>query len=91
MEKKKENERLSKKTRSQKDADLKNLIKKGRKVYNMVDRLEDQWTEIKDCYMSDLVRLFNVNCRLSQAMDRCKEKYVSSEYREGATHEDVYK
>ena len=91
MKKKNKDEKLKKKTSKHKSADRLNLIKQAGKAEKIIEGLESNWAEIADCYMSDIQKLFNIKWKLGGAIARSKEEYVSNEYREGATHEEVYK
>ena len=91
MKKVNKDERLKKKTSKHEAADRHNLIKKAEKAEQIIGQLESSWTEIADCYISDIQKLFSAKWKLSTAVLRCKERYVSNEYREGATHEKEYK
>ncbi len=80
----------TKKTNKHKAADRLNLIRQAKGAVKIIGEIEDSWTEITDCYMSDIQKLFQRRSDLRWAVTRFKEEYVSDKYISGATHSGVY-
>mgnify|MGYP003628736606 FL=1 len=66
------------------------MIRQAKGAVKIIGEIEDNWTEITDCYMSDIQKLFQIRGDLRWAVTRFKEEYVSDEYIKGATNSRVY-